>query len=211
MQYRFFKDVTIPAADGLLKGELIIPADADAVIIFAHGSGSSRLSTRNQQVAQYLQQHGFGTLLFDLLTAHEDRLYQNRFNIHLLATRLVRTTRWLEKKSEAAGCSFGYFGASTGAAAALKAAAAIPKIGAVVSRGGRPDLAMESLSLVLAPTLLIVGGLDTDVILLNKQAMEKITCDKKMELVPGAHHLFEEPGKMEVVSTLACRWFQKYL
>ena len=211
MDLRFHKEVSIPVGKVSVQGELIIPLKAKAIIIFSHGSGSSRFSKRNQIVAKYLNEKNFGTLLFDLLTEEEDLHYQNRFNIDLLTERLTGATEWLEKLPAAKDCSIGYFGASTGAASALKAAAVLPQINAVVSRGGRPDLVMDVLKNVEAPTLLIVGSLDYDVLQLNKEAYIQLECEKKLEVVEGATHLFEEPGKMEIVSELAGSWFQKYL
>ena len=211
MDFRFHKEVTISVQDVKLKGDLIIPVEATAIIIFSHGSGSSRLSSRNQMVAKYLNQKNFGTLLFDLLTEEEDSNYQNRFNIDLLTKRLINVSEWLQLQPVAKDCRFGYFGASTGAASALKAASYLPQIGAVVSRGGRPDLAMNRLTNVNAATLLIVGGLDHDVLRLNEDAYLKLTCKKKLEIIDGATHLFEEPGKMEKVAMLAADWFKKYL
>jgi len=162
-------------------------------------------------VAKSLQDKNFGTLLFDLMTEEEDRNYYNRFDIDLLTKRLAGATEWLEKFPAAKDCRIGFFGASTGAASALQAASYLPQIGAVVSRGGRPDLAMAHLPKVEAPTLLIVGSLDYDVLQLNKAAYEKLKCEKKLEVVEGATHLFEEPGKMEIISELAGKWFEKYL
>ena len=211
MDLRFHKEVSIPVGKVNVQGELIIPLKAKAIIIFSHGSGSSRFSKRNQIVAKYLNEKNFGTLLFDLLTEEEDLHYQNRFNIDLLTERLTGATEWLEKLPAAKDCSIGYFGASTGAASALKAAAVLPQINAVVSRGGRPDLVMDVLKNVEAPTLLIVGSLDYDVLQLNKEAYIQLECEKKLEVVEGATHLFEEPDKMEIVSELAGSWFQKYL
>ena len=207
MSTQFHKDVSIKAGKVIVKGDLFIPANAKAIIIFSHGSGSSRFSKRNQSVAQYLYQKNFGTLLFDLLTEEEDKDFYNRFNIDLLAKRLVDATEWLRKLVAAKGCRIGYFGASTGAASALQAAAQLSKIGAVVSRGGRPDLAMDYLEKVEAPTLLIVGGLDTEVIALNKQAFKKLHCLKDLTIVEGATHLFEEEGMMDKVEELAAAWF----
>lgn len=204
------EEVRIVVDNITLKGELIIPANAKAIIIFSHGSGSSRFSRRNQQVAKYLQGKDFGTLLFDLLTEEEDKNYYNRFNIELLSKRLMGATEWIGKLA-AKAYPIGYFGASTGAASALKAAAVSPQIHAVVSRGGRPDLVMADLPYVEAPTLLIVGSLDNDVLQLNKKAFMQLNCEKKLEVVEGATHLFEEPGKMEIVSQLAGNWFEKYL
>jgi dienelactone hydrolase len=211
MNFRFHNEITIPVGKIILTGELIIPLKAEAVIIFSHGSGSSRFSSRNQMVAKYLHEKNFGTLLFDLLTEDEDRHYYNRFDIDLLTKRLAGVTEWLEKQPAAKDCRIGYFGASTGAASALKAAAVLPQINAVVSRGGRPDLAMEDLHQVEAPTLLIVGSLDYDVLQLNKKAYQQLKCEKKLEVVEGATHLFEEKGKMDIVSELAGNWFEKYL
>ena len=211
MDLRFHKEVSIPVGKVTVQGELIIPLKANGIIIFSHGSGSSRFSTRNQMVAKYLHEKNFGTLLFDLLTEEEDRNYQNRFNIDLLTERLVSTTGWLQGLDAAKDCRIGFFGASTGAASALKAAAILPNVNAVVSRGGRPDLAMDDLHRLKAPTLLIVGSLDYDVLQLNKEAYIQLECEKKLEVVEGATHLFEESGKMEIVSELAGSWFEKYL
>ena len=211
MDKRFHQDVSIPAGKVTVKGELIIPTNANAIVIFSHGSGSSRFSKRNQKVARYLHEKNFGTLLFDLLTEEEDRDYYNRFNIDLLSKRLIAATEWLKKVPAAKDCRIGYFGASTGGASALQAAAQNAEIDAIVSRGGRPDLAMEYLENVKAPTLLIVGGLDTEVIELNKQAFKKLQCLKDLVIVQGASHLFEEPGKLDKVSELATAWFEKYL
>lgn len=211
MEFRFNQEVSIPIGKVTVHGQLDIPLRADAIIVFSHGSGSSRFSRRNQMVAKYLHQKKFGTLLFDLLTGEEDEEYLNRFDINLLSKRLAGATEWLEKLPAAKTCRIGYFGASTGAASALKAAASLPQIGAVVSRGGRPDLAIDILPKVKAPTLLIVGSLDTDVLEMNKAAYRELACEKKLEVVPEASHLFEEPGKMEFVSELAGKWFEKYL
>lgn len=211
MDIRFHKEVGIPVGKIMLKGELFIPLKAKAIIIFSHGSGSSRFSKRNQMVAKYLHEKYFGTLLFDLLTEEEDQHYHNRFDIDLLTKRLTDATEWMERLPAAKDCRIGFFGASTGAASALKAAAHLPHIGAVVSRGGRPDLAMNNLPKVEAPTLLIVGSLDYDVLQLNKEAYIQLECEKKLEVVDGATHLFEESGKMEIVSELAGNWFEKYL
>jgi dienelactone hydrolase len=190
---------------------LIIPLKADAIVIFSHGSGSSRFSKRNQAVAKYIQQKNMGTWLFDLLTKEEDQHYHNRFDINLLTKRLAGATEWLERLPAAKNCRIGYFGASTGAASALQAAALLPSVKAVVSRGGRPDLAMDVLRNVEAPTLLIVGSLDYDVLKLNQQAYITLECIKKLEIVKGATHLFEEQGMMEIVAELAAGWFGKYL
>lgn len=211
MELHFYRGANIPVGKVTLKGELFIPVHGKNIIVFSHGSGSGRLSKRNQAVANYLHERQFGTLLFDLLTEEEDLLYRNRFDIDLLTRRLAGATEWLEKLPAARDCRIGYFGASTGAASALKAASYLPQIAAVVSRGGRPDLAMDNLPLVEAPTLLIVGSLDRDVLKLNKEAYIQLGGEKKLEVVEGATHLFEEPGKMEMVSKLAANWFEKYL
>jgi len=203
--------VTITGDSVALEGALAIPPTSPGVVLFAHGSGSSRLSPRNNYVARALRHAGLATLLMDLLTEEEDRVYATRFDIELLTRRLVAATRWLGKQPQANRLAVGYFGASTGAAAALNAAAELGSaIGAVVSRGGRPDLA-ESLDQVRAPTLLIVGGLDTEVIELNRQAYAQLRCDKQLAIVPGATHLFEEPGTLEQVADLAARWFTRRL
>jgi dienelactone hydrolase len=211
MELRFHDEVEIPVGKTILKGELIVPLKVNGIVIFSHGSGSSRLSPRNKIVAHYLLQQNFGTLLFDLLTEKEDEQYHNRFDIELLTRRLIGATEWLEKQPAAVGCRLGYFGASTGAASALKAAAYLTQIAAVVSRGGRPDLAMDVLNKVEAPTLLIVGGLDFDVIRLNREAYSHLNSAKRLEIIEGATHLFEERGKMDEVCELAGRWFEKYL
>lgn len=204
--------VTIPADSMALEGSLVIPPDATAIIVFAHGSGSSRHSPRNNFVAQVLQQAGFATLLFDLLTEKEDEIYETRFDIGLLTERLKCATRWLKNQKTTNNFKIGYFGASTGAAAALNTAADLgDMIDAVVSRGGRPDLAMDHLPHVTAATLLIVGGDDTEVITMNESALEKLSSEKKLEIIPGATHLFEEPGTLEEVAHLATTWFSKYL
>jgi len=211
---RIERNVLIPPAG--LEGELVIPEKATAVIAFAHGSGSSRHSPRNQYVARVLQQGRLATLLFDLLTAEEERIDVRtahlRFDIALLARRLSEATAWLKKDADTRDLLVGYFGASTGAAAALVAAAQRGDVFAVVSRGGRPDLAGTSLPLVKASTLLIVGGEDTPVIDMNQDAFRQLRMEeKKLEIVPGATHLFEEPGTLEKVASLARDWFQKKL
>jgi dienelactone hydrolase len=200
-------ELVIPLEKLELPGDLTIPEKGRNIVIFAHGSGSSRHSPRNRMVADYLVQHGLGTLLFDLLTPAEDRDYSNRFNIELLAKRLINATEWVQSLKETQGMYFSYFGASTGAAAALMAAGAKPQTIAVVSRGGRPDLAMESLASVKSPTLLIVGSLDTDVLQLNLKAIEKIQVEKELKIIPGASHLFEEAGTMNEVCRLSTEWF----
>ncbi|HEV8434255.1 MAG TPA: dienelactone hydrolase family protein [Thermoanaerobaculia bacterium] len=200
----------IQAAGVTLEGDLLVPSGAPGIVLFAHGSGSSRFSSRNRYVAQVLRDGGLGTLLIDLLTASEEAIDERtrhlRFDIDLLARRLVDAAQWLDTPS------VGLFGASTGGGAALVAAAQLPdRIKAVVSRGGRPDLAGAALPRVKAPTLLIVGGHDEPVIELNEEAYDRMTCERKMEIVPGATHLFEEPGTLEQVARLARDWFVKYL
>lgn len=204
--------IDIALSEVILKGDLVLPKKTIGMVIFSHGSGSSRLSSRNRLVAERLQQQGIGTFLFDLLTEEEDRNYENRFNIDLLTSRLIETTQWLLEDTEAKDLPLGYFGASTGAASALRAAAHFRKtIKAVVSRGGRPDLALSELHLVTAPTLLIVGGNDVPVIGMNKLAYDALVCPKEMKIIPGATHLFEEPGKLLEVSELAMEWYKKHL
>lgn len=205
--------VHIPVDAIELDGELVLPPSATGVVLFAHGSGSSRFSPRNTFVAEVLQQHGIGTLLFDLLTRAEDQDYATRFDIDLLTRRLLAATAWLQANPQTQTLRVGYFGASTGAAAALQAAAAMGnKISAVVSRGGRPDLAGETaLSQVTAPTLLIVGSADYGVIELNQQAYALLHCEKKLTLIPDATHLFEEPGTLGQAARSAANWFEKHL
>lgn len=195
-----------------LEGILGLPAGPRGVVVFAHGSGSGRFSPRNNFVARHLQQHGLATLLLDLLTPEEADDRHKVFDIDLLADRLLLAKAWLEEEPLTKELGIGYFGASTGAGAALQAAARDPlKIQAVVSRGGRPDLAEQYLASVTAPTLLIVGGWDEPVIEMNQAAYELLACEKKMIIVPGATHLFEEPGTLEQVADHACRWFQQFL
>jgi len=195
-----------------IVGDLVTPAHARGIVVFAHGSGSSRHSPRNRQVASALNEAALATLLIDLLTVEEERHRANVFDIGLLAGRLVAATRWVRAHAELAGLAVGYFGASTGAGAALWAAADLgDEIGAVVSRGGRPDLAAPRLAEVRAPTLLIVGGLDSVVIDLNRQALAELRCDAALEIVPGATHLFEEPGTLDAVQDLAAGWFSRHL
>lgn len=204
-------EIEIPLAEVILKGELSIPENAIGLVVFSHGSGSSRRSPRNKLVAELIQQHGMGTLLFDLLTEEEDRKYENRFNIDLLTRRLIETTAWLLHLKETKNLPISYFGASTGAASALKAAAHFgKKIKAVVSRGGRPDLALAELPKVEAPTLLIVGGMDPTIIQLNKMAFNQLKSIKEMNIIPGATHLFEEPGKLSEVAHLAISWYESH-
>src|SRR6266700_2586857 len=205
-------EVRIHAGCTVLSGNLTVPEKAVALVLFAHGSGSSRYSPRNQFVARTLNDAGLATLLFDLLTPDEEaidmRTREHRFNIGMLAERLVHATRWAKQQDETRDLRIGYFGSSTGAAAALVAAAELPQdVGAVVSREGRPDLAGDALPKVQAPTLLIVGGNDDIVIELNEQARDRMRCEVKLEIVPGATHLFEEPGALEQVAKLASDWF----
>jgi putative phosphoribosyl transferase len=209
-------EVQIPAGRAVLSGNLTIPGNAVALVLFAHGSGSSRHSPRNQFVARTLNRAGLGTFLFDLLTPEEEALdiytREHRFNIGLLAERLVAATKWARQQEETRDLHIGYFGSSTGGAAALVAAAELPQdIGAVVSRGGRPDLAGDALPRVQAPTLLIVGGNDEVVIDLNEMARDQMRCEVKLEIIPGATHLFEESGALEQVAKLASDWFSLHL
>ncbi|MHB1680902.1 MAG: dienelactone hydrolase family protein [bacterium] len=206
------KEITISINNKNINGSMEIPAAAEGIVLFAHGSGSSRFSSRNRYVAKILNENNLGTLLFDLLTEEEEKVdiytAEYRFNIRLLAERLIIVTDWLIENKFINGLKVGYFGASTGAAAALIAAAKKSDIiFAVVSRGGRPDLAIESLREVKAPTLLIVGGEDFQVIELNKTALRMINAKKKLEIIPGATHLFEEPGALEKVAALSAKWF----
>jgi dienelactone hydrolase len=204
-------EVLIPAGKVSLPGTATIPGGAAGIVAFAHGSGSSRHSPRNRYVAGVLHEHGIATLLFDLLTPLEDRTYETRFDIALLTRRLLAAIAWLEASEETKRLKIGCFGASTGAAAALQAAARHPSVAAVVSRGGRPDLAgAEALAAVRTPTLLIVGSRDDGVIELNRQAFELLRCEKKLEIVPGATHLFEEPGTLEQAAAHAARWFASH-
>lgn len=211
-------EVAIPVGDGAIAGDLVVPAGARGIVLFAHGSGSSRHSPRNRFVAEELQKARLATLLMDLLTLDEERLDEMtegslRFDIGLLASRLEAASDWARTNASTKAMPIGYFGASTGAAAALMAAAAEwrGKVSAVVSRGGRPDLARDALGAVRAPTLLIVGGDDYIVIRLNRQALASLTCEKQLEIVPGATHLFEEPGTLEQVAALAADWFVRHL
>lgn len=206
------KLIRIPDAQVTLEGMLKIPQSAKGIVLFAHGSGSSRFSPRNNYVADVLNEAGLATLLIDLLSKQEDETYQTRFDIDLLTKRLAVVVQWLENHPETKHLSIGLFGSSTGAAAALQVAAEMKtKIKAVVSRGGRPDLAMPLLHDVTAPTLFIVGGNDFGVIELNQQAYERLLCKKQFEIVPNATHLFEEPGCLEEVAILAKEWFHKLL
>jgi len=210
------QSVRVRAGAVTLDGDLTLPDGARAIVLFAHGSGSSRLSPRNRHVAELLNEAGLATLLVDLLTPEEEmtdaRTARLRFDIRLLAQRLVEVTDWLRERAETRGLRVGYFGASTGAAAALVAAAIRPEaVGAIVSRGGRPDLAGRALSLVRAPTLLIVGGEDGVVIELNREALAELRAEATLVIVPGATHLFEEPGALDEVARLAREWFERHL
>ena len=205
-------DFDIPLSSVTLKGDLVIPDNPKGIVIFSHGSGSSRFSSRNRMVAELIQKENIGTFLFDLLTQEEDELYENRFDIDLLSDRLIETTQWLMDYKSTKNLPIGYFGASTGAASALRAAAYFKtKIKAVVSRGGRPDLAITELPQVTAPTLLIVGGLDVPVIGMNKMAFDELESVKEMKIIPGATHLFEEPGKLLEIAELAIVWYKRHL
>ena len=208
--------IQIPSDDVHLDGLLYIPTDPSSLVLFVHGSGSSRFSVRNQYVAKALNEARLATLLFDLLTPNEDLIdnvtAEFRFDIKLLASRLIDTTKWCLKQPALNQLPIGYFGASTGGGAALVAAAENPDfVHAVVSRGGRPDLAQDSLTHVLAPTLLIVGGDDDVVITMNQTALSRLNCIKKLDIIPGATHLFEEPGTLDEVARLAKAWFIQYL
>lgn len=206
------KLIQIKHQDVLLEGMLKIPQSAQGIVLFAHGSGSSRLSPRNNFVADILNDGGLATLLIDLLSKQEDEIYETRFDIDLLMDRLNVVVQWLEKQSSTKSLGLGIFGSSTGAAAALRVASEMgEEIQAVVSRGGRPDLAMNILDSVTAPTLFIVGGNDFGVIELNQEAFAQLTCSKKFEIIPNATHLFEEPGCLEEVARLAKEWFCKHL
>ncbi len=216
MNHQEQKLVHIPAGPIELEGTLSLPSNASGIVLFAHGSGSSRHSSRNRFVAEQLQQAGLATLLIDLLTAEEEIADRSsgylRFDIQLLAQRLGYVTDWLKQNPSTHALKIGYFGASTGAGAALLAAADHPQdVAAIVSRGGRPDLAGDALSRVKAPILLIVGGQDHQVIRLNETALAQIRGEKRLDIIPGATHLFEEPGTLEQVASLACQWFEHYL
>lgn len=211
------REVRIPAGPAFLAGTLAPAGDGTALVLFAHGSGSSRLSPRNRSVAEVIRSAGLGTLLFDLLTSEEEEVdrvtARLRFDVTLLADRLEAATEWAVADHAAeSGLAVGYFGASTGAAAALIAASRLgDRVGAVVSRGGRPDLAGSALGRVVAPTLLIVGERDPEVMALNEQALSRLTCEKELARVPRATHLFEEAGTLEEVARLATRWFERHL
>jgi pimeloyl-ACP methyl ester carboxylesterase len=210
------RQVNVSAGSVMLDGSLVLPEDTRAVVLFVHGSGSSRYSPRNQYVARLLNDGKLATLLIDLLTPEEEALDTRtahlRFDIGLLAERVVAATDWLNQYPDTSNLPLGYFGASTGAAAALVGAATRPDVvGAVVSRGGRPDLAGAALPYVQAPTLLIVGGNDVEVIQLNRQAFAQLRCEKRLAIIPGASHLFEEPGALDEVALLARDWFERHL
>jgi len=211
-QHQQARELTVEVGSHHLEGILRIPEDAIGLVIFAHGSGSSRVSPLNTHVAHALNRRGLATLLFDLLTEQEAAYRANVFDIPLLGTRVAEAVRWARANAETADFRIGLFGSSTGAAAALVAAAQAPDdVSAIVSRGGRPDLAGNWLASVRAPTLLIVGGHDFGVIELNEQALESLTCEKRLEIIPGATHLFEEPGTLDQVVELAGRWFETHL
>jgi putative phosphoribosyl transferase len=206
------REAIVTAGERTIRGTLRLPARAGAVVVFAHGSGSGRFSPRNQYVAQVLEDAGLGTLLLDLLEEAEANDRSKVFDLGLLADRLQAATDWLTNQPETRGLRLGYFGASTGAGAALLAAARAPdSVGAVVSRGGRPDLARDALPRVTAPTLLIVGGDDEIVLELNREAFDRLNCIRQLDIVPGASHLFPEPGALEEVARLAREWFHHYL
>ena len=205
------KEIGVNVDSVFLKGNLAIPKVASGIVLFAHGSGSGRFSPRNIFVAEELEKAGIATLLIDLLTEREDEVYETRFNIGLLTERLTSVAKWLTNNPGTKNLRLGLFGASTGAAAALCAAAKEPSVCAVVSRGGRPDLAMGYLAKVKAPTLLIVGGEDYGVIELNEKAFAELRSEKELKIIPGATHLFEESGALEEVAKLASTWFQKHL
>lgn len=204
--------LSIPVGDVELQGNLLVPGDATGLVVFAHGSGSSRHSPRNNAVAETLRKRGLATLLFDLLTEEEDRGRENRFDVSLLADRLVSVTEWLRERADTSDQQVGYFGSSTGAAAALRGAARpATGINAVVSRGGRVDMASEVLDRVDAPTLFIVGGNDETVLELNQEVYEQLPCKRELHVVEGAGHLFEGPGELEEVTDVAADWFETYL
>ena len=210
------KLVRIPVGKATIEGNLVVPQGAVGIVLFAHGSGSGRFSPRNQYVARVLNEAGIATLLVDLLTKEEEEIDMStrefRFDVGLLAQRLMSATEWLKKNPATKNLSIGYFGASTGAAAALIAAAKLQdSIRVVVSRGGRPDLALEYIPRVKSPVLFIVGGRDTVVIDINREAMKHLVVENRLEIVSWASHLFEEPGKLEKVAKLAVNWFSKYL
>ncbi|BBG65842.1 phosphoribosyl transferase domain protein [Hydrogenimonas sp.] len=206
------QEVRIENAQVSVGGFLAVPEGAESIVLFAHGSGSSRFSSRNNYVASVLHEAGIATLLFDLLTESEEHDRRDIFDIDLLASRLVMATDWIASRDDTSGFKLGYFGASTGSAAALKASVITEhEVYAIVSRGGRPDMALDVIERVKAPTLLIVGGNDSGVIELNEAAYERLRCEKRLVLIPGATHLFEEPGALEKVSVIAKEWFVEHL
>ncbi|HVT11162.1 MAG TPA: alpha/beta fold hydrolase [Fimbriimonadaceae bacterium] len=210
------REVNIPVEKVLLTGDLQVPAESEGLVLFVHGSGSSRLSQRNRHVADEINRHGLSTLLFDLLSPEEEEIdmvtRELRFDIGLLADRVDAVTNWLSSEDDLDAYPIGYFGASTGAAAALVASLRHPNsVKAIVSRGGRPDLASSALPDVAAPTLLIVGSLDEEVLEMNREAMSRMRCEVELHIVPGASHLFPEPGKLDEVATLAADWFARHL
>lgn len=205
-------EVSVPVGPVAIAGHFVVPQGARGVVLFSHGSGSSRHSPRNNYVAKVLQEAELATFLFDLLTPEEDAVQTNRLNIDLLTERLVALTHWLKGQPSTGHLPIGYFGASTGAASALRAAARLgERVKAVVSRGGRPDLAIAKVAQVTAPVLLLVGSLDEPVIRFNQEAFARIESPKELNIVPGASHLFEEPGKLGEVARLAADWFRRYL
>lgn len=205
-------ELQIPVGRVRLGASLSIADGAGGIVVFSHGSGSSRFSSRNRYVASVLQKSGFSTLLCDLLTEEEDKDFTRRFNIPLLTSRLTAVREWLKKQPELSSAPVGYFGGSTGAASAISAAADPgAEIGAIVTRGGRPDLALPALPSVTAPTLLLVGSMDPEVVVLNKNAYDMLTREKQLIIIEGATHLFEEPGKLEEVAAHASEWFSKHL
>ncbi len=207
-----YKEIVLPIDSIQLKGNLRHAENSKGIILFSHGSGSSRLSPRNNYVAYFLLKYGFSSLLFDLLTPEEDTIYENRFDINLLTDRLVKVTKWIRENIETKHLPIGYFGASTGAASALMAAAQPGNsIVAIVSRGGRVDLAMPILKNIKTPTLLLVGGLDGDVIELNKKAQKELSGICELKIITGASHLFEERGKLEIVAKQTYNWFDLYM
>jgi len=212
MQFRFHKKVRIPVKNKiLLEGELGIPLTATSIVIFSHGRGHERMNAVNRMIVNYLQQKNIGTLLFDLLTEEEDIHFYNRYDIDVLTKRLIAATEWLEMEPAAADCRLGYYGVDTGAAAALKAAAFIPQIGAIVSRSGTPDLAMDIMEDMEIPILLIVGSLDEDGLKYNQEAFNSIIGEKKLERIAGASQTFEEAGSMQKVCELTSSWFLHHL
>lgn len=211
MKLRFDQSVKIEVDNEILDGILTVPQQAKGIVIFSHGSGSGRFSPRNKLVAERLHQEQIGALLLDLLTPSEDRITTNRFDIALLAHRLVGVTQWLQQFDACDGCDMAYFGASTGAASALKASTYLPQLKAIVSRGGRTELAADILHKVKCPTLLIAGSRDKDVVRSNELTYSALSCEKKFEIIDGASHLFEEDGKMNSVVELAAAWFNKHL